>query len=41
MDSDINREKALYNNAVAYGKTPNQALQGLYNWCIKNKFIKL
>lgn len=41
MNPDINQEKALYNNAIAYGKTPNQALQNLYNWCIKNKFIKL
>ena len=29
-----------YNNAFAYGKTPNDALQGLYDWCIKNGFIK-
>ena len=29
-----------YNNAFAYGKTPNEALQGLYDWCIKNGFIK-
>lgn len=33
-------EKPPYNNAFAYGKTPNEALQGLYNWCVKNNFIK-
>ena len=33
-------EKPLYNNAFAYGKTPNEALQGLYDWCVKNNFIK-
>jgi hypothetical protein len=29
-----------YNNAFAYGKTQNEALQGLYDWCVKNGFIK-
>lgn len=29
-----------YNNAFAYGKTPNEALQGLYEWCIKNGFVE-
>lgn len=33
-------EKPPYNNAVAYGATPNEALHGLYNWCIKYGFIK-
>lgn len=28
-----------YNNAVAYGNTPNEALQELYDWCVKNGFI--
>lgn len=28
-----------YNNAVAYGSTPNEALMGLYNWCKENGFI--
>ena len=32
-------EKPPYNNAFAYGKTPNEALQGLYNWCVENNFI--
>ena len=32
--------KPPYNNAFAYGKTPNEALQGLYDWCVKNGFIK-
>ena len=29
-----------YDNAFAYGKTPNEALQGLYDWCVKHNFIK-
>lgn len=33
-------ENGLYDNAFAYGKTPNEALQGLYNWCVKHDFIK-
>lgn len=28
-----------YNNAFAYGDSPNQALQGLYDWCVENNFI--
>ena len=32
-------EKPPYNNAFAYGKTPNEALQGLYDWCVKYGFI--
>lgn len=28
-----------YNNAVAYGNTPNEALQALYDWCVANGFI--
>ena len=28
-----------YNNAFAYGSTPNEALQKLYDWCIENGFI--
>jgi hypothetical protein len=33
-------EKPPYNNAVYIGKTPNEALQGLYDWCVENGFIK-
>ena len=33
-------EEPPYNNAFAYGDTPNEALQKLYDWCVKNKFIK-
>ena len=29
-----------YNNAFAFGKTPQEALQKLYDWCVKNGFIK-
>lgn len=29
-----------YNNAVAYGDTAHEAIQELYNWCVKNGFIK-
>ena len=32
-------EKPPYNNAVRYGKTPNEALQRLYDWCVENGFI--
>ena len=32
-------EMPPYNNAVCYGSTPNEALQGLYDWCVKNGFI--
>lgn len=32
-------EKPPYNNAVCYAKTPNEALQGLYDWCVENGFI--
>lgn len=34
----LNKEPP-YNNAVAWGNTPNEALQGLYDWCINNGFI--
>ena len=30
-----------YNNAFSFGRTPNEALQGLYDWCVKNGFIKI
>lgn len=33
-------EEPPYNNAFAYGKTPQEAMQGLYEWCVKNGFIK-
>lgn len=29
-----------YINAFAYGSTPNEALQRLYDWCVKYNFIK-
>lgn len=32
-------EKPPYNNAFCYAKTPNEALQGLYDWCVENGFI--
>lgn len=32
-----NAEKPPYDNAFAYGDTPNEALQGLYDWYIKHK----
>ena len=34
-----NAEEPPYDNAFAYGKTPNEALQGLYDWCIEHKII--
>ena len=33
-------ENPPYNNAVCWGETPNEALQGLYDWCVKNGFVK-
>jgi len=32
-----NAEKPPYDNAFAYGNTPNEALQGLYDWYVKHK----
>lgn len=32
-------EQPPYNNAFAYGSTPNEALQSLYDWCVTNGFI--
>lgn len=32
--------KPPYNNAFFVGKTPQEALQGLYDWCVDNGFIK-
>lgn len=32
-------ENPPYNNAVFIGNTPNEALQGLFNWCVENNFI--
>ena len=29
-----------YINAVAYGSTPNEALQKLHDWCVKYEFVK-
>ena len=40
MNPEAPDENGFYNNAFAYGKTPNEALQGLYNWCVKNGFIE-
>ena len=33
-------EEPPYNNAFAYGSTPQEALQGLYGWCVANGFIR-
>lgn len=30
----------LYDNAFAYGSTPNEALQRLYDWCVKHGFVE-
>lgn len=30
-------EEPPYDNAFAYGNTPNEALQGLYDWFIKHR----
>lgn len=35
-----NAKEPPYDNAFAYGDTPNEALQGLYNWCVEHDFIK-
>ena len=35
-----NDEEPPYDNAFAYGSTPNEALQGLYDWCVEHGFIK-
>lgn len=32
---------APYNNAVSRSNTPEEALQGLYEWCIENGYIEL
>ena len=29
-----------FDNAFAYGKTPQEAMQKLYNWCVEHGFIK-
>lgn len=36
-----NDENPPYDNAFAYGNTPNEALQGLYDWYIKHKSKKV
>lgn len=33
-------EEPPYDNAFAYGNTPNEALQKLYDWCLDHDFIK-
>lgn len=33
-------EEPPYDNAFYFGNTPNEALQGLYDWCVKHGFIK-
>ena len=33
-------ETPPYNNAFCYGKTPQEALQRLYDWCVENGFIE-
>lgn len=30
-------EEPPYDNAFAYGNTPNEALQGLYDWFLKHR----
>jgi hypothetical protein len=34
-------ENPPYNNAFYIGDTPNEALQGLYDWCVENGFIPI
>jgi hypothetical protein len=34
-----NAKEPPYDNAFAYGRTPNEALQGLYDWLIKHKLL--
>jgi hypothetical protein len=36
-----NLKNGMYDNAFAYGKTPNEALQKLYEWCVEHKFISV
>lgn len=33
-------ENLPYNNAFCCGDSPNEALQKMYDWCVKNGFIK-
>ena len=33
-------EEPPYDNAFSFGSTPNEALQGLYDWCVVHGFIK-
>ena len=35
-----NDNEPPYNNALAFGDTPQEALQELYDWCVKNGFVK-
>lgn len=35
-----NDNEPPYNNAIAFGDTAHEALQGLYDWCVKNGFVK-
>lgn len=35
-----NDNEPPYNNAIAFGNTAQEALQVLYDWCIKNGFVK-
>ena len=37
----LNPDSPPYNNAITYGNTPNEALQRMYGWLIKNNFIKI
>lgn len=34
-----NDENPPYDNAFAYGETPNEALQRLYDWCTEHKLF--
>ena len=33
-------EEPPYDNAFSFGSTPQEALQGLYDWCLDHNFIK-
>lgn len=39
LNPDKGDDEPFYNNAFAYGRTPNEALQSLYDWCVTNGFI--
>lgn len=39
LNPDKGDDEPFYNNAFAYGSSPNETLHGLYDWCVKNGFI--